>query len=232
MLSPASGRGADHLFHPSGIPIRRTEEGLEGQPAPGRAQVGDVVQQTILRVRGKVSEQTLGDPRGRLGRIEAAAAQRIGPIVTQVGRHHPQIRGRLGTQAGERLSLELEHPRLIDLEHRRIRRPWQPVPACVEPRRQDHRLPNAGGGRVQEELIEVAGAHHQLGRHSLQAPGRVGVVHIGSIQFSGCPSGEELDTHGTNQRFGERVVDEGLGRPGRPGPSRGDQRGGRADTGG
>ncbi len=167
MVAPAASRTADDLFDPLGVQIRRPHERLHGHLASRCAEIGDVVQQAILGVRGQIAEQSFGDPGGRSRRLESAPQQRGRPVVAQVGRYHPQTRRRLGTQLRQRFGLELQHIRLIDLIHRHPGRPRQSVAARVEAGRQDHRLADPGGCGVLKELIEVAGAGHQLGGHSL-----------------------------------------------------------------
>ena len=59
-------------------------------------------------------------------------------------------------------------------------------------------------GRLGEERVDIAGARGQQVGHALHAPRRTGVVDVGGVEFTGGPSGEEVDADGAHQRLGER----------------------------
>jgi hypothetical protein len=63
------------------------------------------------------------------------------------------------TVAGERFPLELQHLRLIQLEHHRPVGPGQPVGTGVEPSGKQHDLAHPGLGRGQEVVVEVSGSN-------------------------------------------------------------------------
>jgi hypothetical protein len=111
-----------------------------------------------------------------------------------------QLSRRGGAQTRQRGGLELDHPWLVDLEHRHIGGPRQPVGPRVETGRQNHRLADAGLGRVEEERVEIASAGgHRVG-HVLQPLRGLAVVEFTGVEFTGGPPGEEIDSDRTNLR--------------------------------
>src|ERR1700757_5105793 len=127
-----------------------------GELAAGGAQLGDVVEEPVLRVGREVHQQALGGPGRRLRRVKPAAAQGGGPVVPQVDGDGSPVGGRGGPQVGHRVGLELDDLGLIDLVDHAARRPGQAVGACVEAGREDHRLADTVPGRVEKEVIEEA----------------------------------------------------------------------------
>ena len=99
----------------SSSPGSRLRRAFGGEPAARRAELGDGVQQAVLRLRGQVAEQTLGAPRGRLGGVESGGAQRGGPVVAQIDGHHAPVGGGRGAQLGQGAGLEFDDLRLVDL---------------------------------------------------------------------------------------------------------------------
>jgi hypothetical protein len=91
--------------------------------------------------------------------------------------------GRGGAQLGQDRGLEFDDPVLVDLEHGGSGRPRQPVGACVETRRQDHRLADAVVGGGHEEVVEKPGAdgHHVAHPHHAEV---AVVVDLRRIQFA------------------------------------------------
>ena len=156
---------------------------------------------------GRNGSQPLGAPCGGLGGVEAGAAQCGGPVVAQVNRHRPQVGGRGGAQIGQRLGFELDDRGLIDLVDGRAVRPGQSVPAGVQARGEDHRLTDAAVGRLDEEVVEEAGAHGHHVAHPLHSE-LAAVVDVGRVQFATGQPGEEVHSHGAHQRLGEGIVDQ------------------------
>ena len=76
---------------------------LGGDPAAGRAEFVDPVEQQILGFGRQVDQQPLGDPRRRLTGVEAVVPQRLRPVVAQVDGDGAPVGLRLGTQVGQRL---------------------------------------------------------------------------------------------------------------------------------
>ncbi len=58
---------------------------------------------------------------------------------------------------GQRLALELQHPRLVQLEHHRPVGPWQSVATGVEPGGKQHHLSHPDRSRGLEVGVEVPG---------------------------------------------------------------------------
>ena len=211
-------------------------------PAARRAELGDGVEQPVLRLRWQVAEQSFRAPRGRLARVESGGPQRGWPIVAQVDGDHAPVGGGLGAQLGEGAGLEFDDLRLVDLVDHRLGGPGQPVGAGIQPRGQDHHLLDAGLRRVQEELVEELGAHGHVVGHPGHGPGgsraAVGdvagvedVVQLGRVQLAAGQPGEQVHADGAHQWLGERVVDQWTLFAGGHGAGRGDHGGGHSDAG-
>ena len=187
---------------------------LGRHPAAGGAQCGDVVEQSVLGVGGQVHQQTLGDPCGSRVSVEAAVHQGRGPVVTQVDADGADRRRRVDTQSGQGGGFELDHSGLVEIEQDCAGRPGQSVPPGVEARGQDDHLTDAGVGRGQHDIVEVAGPD----RHPEGHPVLVGIPG-GIVQ----DAQEVIVADGADQRFGPWVVDH---------PQTGGQRPRRRDGGG
>ena len=74
------------LAHPCPPVLRLHADGLGGDAAARRAELGDLLEQPVLRVAGQIHQQTLGQPRRRLRCVETGLAQRLRPVLAQVDR--------------------------------------------------------------------------------------------------------------------------------------------------
>lgn len=188
-----------------------------GQPAAGRAQGGDVVEQPVLCLRRQVHQQALRAPRRRLCHVKTVGAQCFRPVLAQVDADRAQLRGRAGAQRRHGVGLELHHLGLVDLVHHGAGRPVQPVGTGVQPGGQDHRLADPVPGGAGEEVVEKAGAHRDRIRLQLQVA--FAALRIRGRHLAVDQAAEEIQPDRPHQRRGERVVDDrALARAGqRPG---------------
>ena len=141
----------------------------------------------------------------RLGGIEAEPPQRVRPVAAKIDARRAPIGGRGDRQAPQRLGFELDDSRLIDLVDGGARRPPQPIGPGVQPRRQDHRLPNTGPASIGEEVVEESGADREKVGQQRES---VVVTEITDGALAAGDLGEEVDSHGADQWLGERVVDQ------------------------
>ncbi|KBR62572.1 hypothetical protein X425_03135 [Mycobacterium avium XTB13-223] len=221
---------AGHLPHPLGVEIHDAGHEFRGDGAARRGQRGDVVEQPVLGLRRQIDQQALGQPGRRRGRIESGGAQRGGPVAAQIDGDGAPGRGGLGTDLGQRVALEFDHPRLVDLVDHRARRPRQPVGARIQAGGQDHHLTHPGVGGVDEVVVKVLGAHRHSVDHRLN-PHRGGVLDRIQVELAVHHLGEEVHPDRAHQRLGERIVDQTAGILGRHGASGRDHRCGGADAG-
>ena len=144
------GQPADRVIRGPGLPQRRQLRvrepvGLPGghgqaQPAARGREAGHRGPAAGPRPPGQVDEQALGDPGGRLGRLQAGRPQRGRPVVPQVARHRDPLAARHGVLRGQHLVLGVQHVRGVHLEAAGARRPGQPERPGVEPRAEQHHL--------------------------------------------------------------------------------------------
>ena len=80
------------------------------------------------------------------------------PVVAQIDGYLAAFGGGRFSAAGEHVSLELQHLRLIKLEDDCPFRPCQPVGARVQAGRRNHDLAHTRVGRVIEVVVEELGA--------------------------------------------------------------------------
>src|SRR6202012_396458 len=104
------------------------------------------------------AEQALSGPGGGSAGVEPGLLQRGRPIVAQVDGDGPEVGRGGGAQRGDRGGLEFDDLRLVDLEYRRSRCPWQSITACVEAGGQDDHLADTCGDRLAEKRVDVARA--------------------------------------------------------------------------
>ena len=182
---------------------------LGGQPAAGRRQCGDVVEEPVLCLRRQVHQQPLGAPRRRLAGVETAVAQ-APPASPRAGRWRRCDARRSGWRPARPSSPVLNSIdlRLVDFVDDGAGRPGQPVRPGVRARTPGSRpaglRPSAG---VEEEVVEEPGAHrHHVGHHAGAALLRV--VGRGRSTSAVDQLGEEVDADGADQRCGVGVVDE------------------------
>src|SRR5579859_7402423 len=96
-------------------------------------------------------------PRGPAGRTRPPAAPR-GPGLTQIHAQRLTRAGRLRAKRMQRLRLGLQDLRLIELKQAGVARPAEPIGTRVQPRGQQHYLPNPRLARdALQEIIEEAG---------------------------------------------------------------------------
>ncbi len=96
---------------------------LDRDVAAGRRQGSMPANSCRLRGGGQIDQQTLGDPGRRLGRVEAAVPQ---SACGQSSRRSTATSRRSAVGAhrcGQDVALELQHLRLVQLEHHRAGRP-------------------------------------------------------------------------------------------------------------
>ena len=178
---------------------------LGRDPAAGRAEFVDPVEQQVLCLGRQIDQQPLGDPCCRLGGVEAVVPQRLRPVVAKVDGDGASVGRGLGAQIGERLGLEIDHLGLVDLEHGRSVGPRQSIGAGVQPGGQDHRLTDTGGRGIGEQPVEVPGADRHALRRALHAePG----IHVLEVDLAVERPDEEVEADRAHQRLGERVVDQ------------------------
>ena len=185
------------------------------QPAAGRAQFADLVEQAVLPVGWQVPQQALGDPGCRGAGVEAGSGQCRRPVLTEIDADGAQLRGRLGAEAGQSRRLELDHLGLVDLVDHHVLRPTQSVGAGVQTGRQDDGLADSGGRRVGEEVVEEASpGGHAVGESAHPDGGGAAVTALGvqvrGGQLAGGEPGEEVDSDRAYQGRGERIVDHRL----------------------
>ena len=148
-------------------------ECLHGDPAALGAEIRDPLEQQILTVGGQVRQQPLGRPCGWLTRIEPRRLQRIWPVMPEVDGNRHVTGGRLRTVCAQRVGLEREHLRLVDLVHHAAVVPRQPPCPGVEPCGEDHRLLDATRTRRDEEFVEPFGAGCGVSRDRADPLGQV-----------------------------------------------------------
>src|SRR6202008_2174537 len=110
---------------------------LDGDMAARAGQAVDAAEQLLLRGSRKIKQQTLSDPRRRLGRIEPTVAQGLWPVLPQIDSYLATPGARLGAVFGEHLTLEVENLRTVQLKNCRPGRPVQAVGARVQSSGQD-----------------------------------------------------------------------------------------------
>ena len=158
-----------------------------------------------------------------VGGIEAGRPQRGRPILAQVDAHRAVVGGGRRADLRQRRGLELDHLRLVDLVHRRARRPVKPVGAAVEPGRDYHDLPDAFVGDLGKVVVVKPGPGRKRVGHPRDAHRCIVTV---EIEFTGGHPGEHVNPYRSHQRLGERVVDDRLRTFGRGGARRGNHGGG------
>ena len=207
---PWSRKGTRHLPHPVGIEIDDAGHEFGGDRAARNAQRGDVVEQPVLGVRRQVDQQALGQPRGRCRRVQSGRLERRRPVLAQIdGDGAPGGCG-FGADAGQSGCLEIDYLRLIELVDHGPGRPGQPVSPRVQTGREDHRLPHAVVGGVDEVIVEVLGAHRHPVDHRLHACRRR-VVDRRDVELTVHHLGEEIQPDRAHQWLGERIVDQTAG---------------------
>ena len=82
-----------------------------------------------------------------------------------------------------------------------------------------------------KERVEEAGASGHRVRHLLELPGRLILVDVGGVQFSGGQASQEVDADGPHERLGELVIDQGVVCLGGDCPGCGNHRGSCSNTG-
>ena len=124
------------------------------------------------------------------------------------------------TVASKHLALELQHLRLIQLEHHRPVGPRQPVATGVEPRRKEHDLAHPDFGRGLEVIVEVQGPG-ALEVHEMLAELRLQRV----IRGAAVEDGRPIAACRPAEHFGIGINRGGVGFPGLQGPRRGHEQG-------
>ena len=172
MRAPHGRRPTPAPRHRGRSPCRRQRVAPGHCPVIGeRAHVRDVLRAN--RLPGALSAVTSSNSRscasGGRYTIRPSAIQAVGPLGQipcrvrhsashRAGRSPPCGDRRPGfAEFGQRTRLEPHDPGLVDLEHDGVGRPGQPVCAGVEARGQDDRLPDAGRGGVEEEVVKEPG---------------------------------------------------------------------------
>ena len=179
---------------------------LGGDPATRRAELSDGVQQPVLRLRRQIAQQALGAPGAGLGGVETGGPQRSRPVVAQIDGDRASVCGGLGAQLGQGAGLEFDDLWLVDFVHRGAVGPGQPVGPRIQSGRQDHRLLDAGVGRVEKELVEELGADRHVVGHPLNARrcSVAVVLEVGGGQLAAGEFGEQVEADRSNQRLGVR----------------------------
>ena len=184
---------------------------------------------TSASVWQESDEHPFGEPCRRLPAVEARRLQCCRPVFTKIDAHRAMLSGGDSAEFGQRGGLELDHLRLIDLVHRRARRPGKPVGAGIQPGRHDHDLANARLAGVGEELV----VKHSAGGERVGHPREPDTaVDVGEIRLTGGHPGKQVQPDRANQRLGERVVDHRVGAPARRRPGRRHHRCGRSHASG
>ena len=178
-----------------------------GDPTARRAELVDPVEQQVLRVRRQVDQQTFCGPCRRLAGVESVVQQCLRPVFTKIDGDRASLRRRRGTQVRQRLGLEVDHLGLVDLEYGRSVGPRQSIGPSVQARRQNHGLTDAVGRGVGEQPVEMPCAHRPALGRPLKAEPWVDVVE-GDLSVE--RTNEEVESDGTHQGLGERIVDQPL----------------------
>jgi hypothetical protein len=90
--------------------------------------------------------------------------QRSRPVVPQVEPERDPATARRGADTGQSGVLELQHPGLVDLEHRTGGGQLEPEGAGVQPRPQQHGLHCPGADRGQQRVVVEAAAQADVSR--------------------------------------------------------------------